>query len=102
MQLHRQGVGADVERRKKRLPENLTGMNQSHFVGGHVVSPALNGDQMRARVKNAGANLAIVRRFVLNLFRLDPSKRKGGIHTRCILAASSDSYREALLGLGSV
>lgn len=62
---------------------------------------ALNDDQMRARVKNAGANLAIVRRLVLNLFRLDKS-RKGGIHTRRILAASSDSYREALLGLGTV
>jgi predicted transposase YbfD/YdcC len=62
---------------------------------------ALNDDQMRARVKNAGANLAIVRRLVLNLFRLDNS-RKGGIHTRRILAASSDSYREALLGLGTV
>jgi hypothetical protein len=62
---------------------------------------ALNDDQMRARMKNAGANLAIVRRLVLNLFRLDKS-RKGGLHTRRILAASSDSYREALLGLDSV
>jgi predicted transposase YbfD/YdcC len=62
---------------------------------------ALNDDQMRARVKNAGANLAIVRRLVLNLFRLDKS-RKAAIHTRRILAASSDSYREALLGLDSV
>lgn len=62
---------------------------------------ALNDDQMRARMKNAGANLAIVRRLVLNLLRLDKS-RKGGIHTRRILAASSDSYREALLGLVSV
>lgn len=62
---------------------------------------ALNDDQMRARVKNAGANLAIVRRLVLNLFRLDTS-RKGGIHTRRILAASSDSYRESLLGIHPV
>ena len=63
---------------------------------------ALNDDQMRAREKNAGANLAIVRRLVLNLFRLDPSKRKCGIHTRRILAASSDAYRQTLLGLPSV
>lgn len=62
---------------------------------------ALKDDQMRAREKNAGANLAIVRRLVLNLFRLDKS-RKSGIHTRRILAASSDSYRETLLGLASV
>lgn len=63
---------------------------------------ALNDDQMRARSKNAGANLAIVRRLVLNLFRLDPSHKKGGIHTRRILAASSDSYRTSLLGLPTI
>ena len=63
---------------------------------------ALNDDQMRARMKNAGANLAIIRRLVLNLFRLDKLKRKGGIHTRRILAASSVSYRETRLGLGPV
>lgn len=63
---------------------------------------ALNDDQMRARVKNAGANLAIIRRMVLNLFSTDTSKRKVGIPTKRILAASSDSYREALLGLGGI
>ena len=61
---------------------------------------ALNDDQMRARMKNAGANLAIIRRMALNLFRTDTSKRKVGIPTKRILAASSDSYREALLGFG--
>lgn len=60
---------------------------------------ALNDDQMRAREKNAGANLATIRRLVLNLFRLDTSKRKGGIYTRRILAASSDSYRANLMGI---
>lgn len=63
---------------------------------------ALNDDQMRARIKNAGANLAIIRRLVLNLFRLDTSKKKGGIYTRRILAASSDSYRANLLGLEGI
>jgi predicted transposase YbfD/YdcC len=63
---------------------------------------ALNDDQMCAHIKNAGANLAIIRRLVLNLFRLDTSKRKGGIHTRRILAASSDSYRANLLGLEGI
>lgn len=57
---------------------------------------------MRARVKNAGANLAIIRRMVLNLFRTDKPKRKVGIPTKRTLAASSDSYREALLGLGEI
>jgi predicted transposase YbfD/YdcC len=72
--------------------------NQVHW----CLDVALNDDQMRARVKNAGANLAIVRRLVLNLFRLDTSKRKGGIPTRRILAASSDAFRETLLGLSSI
>ena len=62
---------------------------------------ALNDDQMRARVENAGANLATLRRLVLNLFRLD-SSRKPGIHTRRILAASSDTYRETILGFDQV
>ncbi|OGT01199.1 MAG: hypothetical protein A2Z65_10835 [Gallionellales bacterium RIFCSPLOWO2_02_58_13] len=63
---------------------------------------ALNDDQVRARMKNAGANLAIIHRLALNLFRTDKSKRKVGIPTKRILAASSDSYREALLGLGEI
>lgn len=63
---------------------------------------SLNDDQMRARTRNAGANLALVRRLVLNLFRLDTSARKGGIRTRRILAASSNAYRQALLGLTEI
>lgn len=62
---------------------------------------ALNDDQMRARVKNAGVNLAIIRRLVLNLFRLD-SSRKGSIRNRRILAPSSDPYRSRILGLNTV
>ncbi len=72
--------------------------NRAHW----CLDVALNDDQMRACVKNAEVNLAIVRRLVLNLFRLDTSKRKGGIRTRRILAASSDSYRETLLSLAGI
>jgi hypothetical protein len=57
---------------------------------------------MRARMNNAGANLAIIWRMVLNLLRTDTSKRKVGIPTKRVLAASSDSYREALLGFGEI
>ncbi len=60
---------------------------------------SLNDDQMRDRARNASANLALVRRLVLNLFRLNTSARKGGIRTRRILAASSDAYRQALSAL---
>lgn len=58
----------------------------------------LNDDQARARVRNSARNLATVRRMVLNILRLDKS-RKGGIKTRRMLAGTSDRYREQLLGL---
>ena len=58
----------------------------------------LNDDQSRARVKNSAQNLATIRRMVLNILRLDKS-RKGGIKGRRMLACSSDRYRERLLGL---
>jgi predicted transposase YbfD/YdcC len=58
----------------------------------------LNDDQARARVKNAARNLATIRRFVLNLFRLDKS-RKGGIKGPHMLASTIDAYHAQLLGL---
>ena len=60
---------------------------------------AFGDDQMRARTGNAAHNLAVVRHFALNLIRLAPLKRKGGIKARRLIAATSDSYRAELLGL---
>lgn len=61
----------------------------------------LNDDQARARVRNSARNLATVRRMVLNILRLDKS-RKGGIKARRMLAGTSDRYREQLLGLAAI
>jgi len=61
----------------------------------------LNDDQARARVRNSARNLATVRRMVLNILRLDKS-RKGGIKTRRMLAGTSDRYREQLLRLAAI
>ena len=72
--------------------------NQVHW----CLDVAFKDDQMRAREKNAGANLATIRRLVLNLFRLDKSSIKGGIYNRRIFAASSDSYLASLLGLAGI
>lgn len=58
----------------------------------------LNDDQARARIRNSARNLATIRRMVLNILRLDKS-RKGGIKARRMLAGTSDRYREQLLGL---
>ena len=60
---------------------------------------AFADDQMRTRTKHAAHNLAILKHITLNLIRLDPIKRKGGIKARRFIAATSDSYREHLLGL---
>jgi len=55
---------------------------------------------MRARTKAAAHNLADLKHLTLNLIRLDPVKRKGGIKARRLIAATSDLYRAQLLGLG--
>ncbi len=60
---------------------------------------AFGDDQMRVRSGNAAHNFAVVRHFALNLIRIAPIKRKGGIKVRRLIAATSDSYRAELLGL---
>ena len=59
-------------------------------------------DQMRARTDHAAHNLAVVRQFVLNLIRLSPTKRKGGLKVQRLIAATSDTFRAELLGLVSL
>ena len=60
---------------------------------------AFADDRMRARTRFAAHNLAVLKHMVLNLIRLDPVKRKGGIKARRFIAATSPAYREHLLGL---
>ncbi len=60
---------------------------------------SFNDDQMRARTKAAAHNLAVLKHITLNLIRLDPVKRKGGVKARRLIAATSDLYRAQLLGL---
>jgi hypothetical protein len=59
---------------------------------------AFNDDQMRARTK-AAHNLAMLKRLILNLIWIDPIKRKRGVRSRRLSAATSDLYRAQLLGL---
>jgi len=54
---------------------------------------------MRARTDNAAHNLAVMRHFALNLIRLAPAKRKGGLKVQRLIAATSDTYRAEILGL---
>lgn len=54
-------------------------------------------DQATVRTGFAANNLAIVRHIVMNLLRLNTS-RKGSIKTKRMLAATSDIFRAELLG----
>ena len=56
-------------------------------------------DQMRARSGHAAHNLAVLKQLTMNLIRLDPMPRKGGIKVRRLIACTSDSYRAHLFGL---
>jgi predicted transposase YbfD/YdcC len=60
---------------------------------------AFADDQMRARTGHAAHNFAILKHITLNLIRLDPIPRKGGIKARRLIANTSDSYRAQLLGM---
>lgn len=60
---------------------------------------AFADDQMRARTGHATHNLAALKHIAINLIRLDPIKRKGGIQARRLIAATSDLYRAQHLGL---
>ena len=44
-------------------------------------------------------NFAVLRHIALNLIRLAPVQRKGGIKVRRLIASTSDSYRAQILGL---
>jgi predicted transposase YbfD/YdcC len=57
-----------------------------------------NEDQSRVRTGYAAHNLAIVRHIVLNLLRLNTT-RKGSIKTKRLIAATSDQFRAELLRL---
>lgn len=56
-------------------------------------------DQMRARSGYAAHNLAVLKQLTMNMIRLDPVKRKGGIKIRRLIAAISEDYMSSLLGL---
>jgi predicted transposase YbfD/YdcC len=86
---------ADAERLGQAIRAHWSVENRLHW----CMDVAFADDQMRARTGHAAHNLAILKHITLNLIRLDPIKRKGGIRARRFIAATSDRYREHLLGL---
>jgi predicted transposase YbfD/YdcC len=86
---------ANAERLLPAIRAHWSVENRLHW----CMDVAFADDQMRARTGHAAHNLAILKHITLNLIRLDPIKRKGGIKARRFIAATSDQYREHLLGL---
>lgn len=86
---------ADAERLASVVRQHWTVENNLHW----CLDVTFGDDQMRLRTQHAAHNLALLKQLALNLFRLDSTKRRGGIKARRLLAASSDLYRAQLLGL---
>lgn len=86
---------ADANRLLPAIRSHWSVENQLHW----CMDVAFADDQMRARTGHAAHNLAVLKHITLNLIRLDPIPRKGGIKARRFIAAVSDTYRSQLLGL---
>ena len=86
---------ADAERTNWVVRQHWRVENSLHW----CMDVVFGDDQMRARTDHAAHNLAVLRQFVLNLIRLSPVKRKGGLKVQRLIAATSDSFRAQLLGL---
>jgi predicted transposase YbfD/YdcC len=85
---------ADAQRLARAVRAHWAVENDLHW----CLDVVFADDQMRARSGYAAHNLAIFRHITLNLIRLDPVKRKGGIKARRLIVATSDIYRAQLLG----
>ncbi len=86
---------ADAARLNQAVRQHWRVENSLHW----CMDVVFGDDQMRARTNHAAHNFAVMRHFALNLIRLDPVKRKGGLKVRRLIAATSDTYRAELLGL---
>lgn len=86
---------ADAVRLNRAVRQHWRVENSLHW----CMDVVFGDDRMRARTGHAAHNFAVMRHFVLNLIRLDPVKRQGGIKVRRLIAATSDTYRSELLGL---
>lgn len=95
LRLYISSLEADAKTLANAIRSHWSVENRLHW----VMDVMFNDDQMRARTRHAAHNLAILKHITLNLIRLDPVKRKGGIKARRLIAATSDSYRAELFGL---
>ena len=85
---------ADPERIGRYIRHHWRVENSLHW----VLDVAFNEDQSRARVGHAAENLAIIRRFALNLLR-QAKGSKLGVKNKRLRAAYDDAFRASVLQL---
>lgn len=88
-------LSPDAARMNRSVRQHWRVENRLHW----CLDVTFGDDQMRARTDNAAHNFVVMRHFVLNLIRLAPVKRKGGLKVQRLIAATSDLFRAQLLGL---
>jgi len=93
--LYISSLAPDAQRIAHAVRSHWSVENRLHW----CIDVAFHDDQMRARTEASAHNLAVLKHITLNLIRLDPVRRKGGIKARRLIAATSDAYRAELLGL---
>lgn len=85
---------ANAERIARAVRSHWAVENRLHW----CLDVQFNEDQSRVRNGYAANNLAIVRHIVMNLLRLNTT-RKASIKSKRMLAASTDEFRAELLGV---
>ena len=85
---------ADAERIARAVRSHWEVENRLHW----CLDVQFNEDQSRVRSGYAANNLAIVRHIVMNLLRLNTT-RKASIKSKRMLAATIDEFRAELLGV---
>jgi predicted transposase YbfD/YdcC len=88
-------LAPDAQRMNQAVRQHWRVENSLHW----CMDVVFGDDQMRARTDHAAQNFAVLRQFVLNLLRLAPAKRKGGLKVQRLIAATSDTFRAQVLGL---
>jgi predicted transposase YbfD/YdcC len=88
-------LAPDAQRMNQAVRQHWRVENSLHW----CMDGVFGDDQMRARTDHAAQNFAVLRQFVLNLLRLAPAKRKGGLKVQRLIAATSDTFRAQVLGL---
>lgn len=87
----------DAKRLGKTIRAHWGIENSLHY----VLDMAFNEDQSRARVGHSAENLAIIRRFALNLLKHNKTC-KLGVKNKRLKAAYDDDYRASILSLKEI